>query len=183
MKILIIDCETGGLDPTENPLLSLGAKVYGRDLTFYGECSPRAGTKCTDIALKINGLDPNKVGLMTEKELLEYWKNWLEINGPFDYMAGCNVGFDSMFLRVANLKYGFGDYYYRKIEIQTVALMCHLQGLIKLPIKRNAPSLSLDSMLQTFGIHRENKIHNALEDCMLTEKVLEKLFMCSNIKL
>lgn len=183
MKILILDVETGGLDPTKNPLLSIGAKVFGKDLTFYGECSPRNGTICTDIALKINGLNPGKDGLMTEKELLEYFKTWCEINGPFDYMAGVNIGFDSMFLRVANIQYGFGDYYYRKIEIQTIALMAHLQGLISLPIKKGAPSLSLDSILSCFGLRRDGSTHTAISDVKLTDLALSKLLERSNIKL
>jgi DNA polymerase III epsilon subunit-like protein len=171
MQIVVVDTETGGLIPHKNALLSLAACNFtNTNDTFYMRCKPAEGTICEERALKLNGLDPTESGLPTEHEMLELFHAWLKARGGAKLICGCNVAFDHNFIRAAESRSGYGPYTetpFRKVELQTLAWLADLKGLITVSRKGDDPQFSLDSILKSLGKSRPVGVHGALTDAVL----------------
>ena len=89
MQIMVVDFETGGLDPQYSPILSAGWVLLDDELmeVRHGETlvQPFEGSTCSEQALKINKLDPalcNSMGI-NEEQLLDIFDHQL---GEYDRM-------------------------------------------------------------------------------------------------
>jgi len=176
-KIVVLDTETGGLDPNTHSILSLGAVVWhdgGIDDTFYTLIA-EPEIHADPAALKVNGLnldtvrsegaDPLSAVLALNNFLL---KN--DLRGLVT-VGGHNVSFDVGFVRrlfnLAGRKYPFS---HRSLCTQTAALLLEQAGRI------DPPGTSLDVLCKLFGIQvragGELGKHNALEDAKATALLL-----------
>ena len=90
-------------------------------------------------------------------------------------MAGVNTAFDTSFINAACRRNGMKDIIVRgTLDLASLALAAHIRGDISLPIKKDAPSTSLDSILGALGMNRGTTTHNALTDAALTGKAIAR---------
>jgi DNA polymerase-3 subunit epsilon len=179
-KLLVIDTETGGLDPTQHSILSLGAVVYGvgghiEDELYIQIAEPNI--VATPAALKVNGIDLTTWVGDDPLQAVVYLKNWLQknwIRKPVGLaghnVASFDVGFVKRLFALAGEDYS-KVFHYRMLDTMTLAYALDLAG--RLPGLR---SRGLDALCQRFGIViRKGEAHNALEDARATAQLLTRL--------
>lgn len=171
--MIILDIETGGLDPITNPMLSLGAVDYNTCEEFYGECRASQGTNIDDRALEVNGFTMAQcqdVAKDTEADLYAKFLSWCV--GRETLLAGQQVGaFDIRFLREIHDKnktvtWSFGGMWpfgHRSVDLHSVAFA------------QLGKSLSLDGILTAVGLSPEPKPHNALTGARLERDAFKRL--------
>ncbi|MDO8473000.1 MAG: 3'-5' exonuclease [Dehalococcoidia bacterium] len=134
MHLLVLDTETGGLDPATDALLEIGALLVDRSLEKVGEFDllvrPWPGLRVLKESLDINGLNPAELESCgaREDEALGRLKDFLArplAQGPV-ILAGWNISFDQMFLQAAfkrhRMDWPLG---HRTLDIQSVWAFCH----------------------------------------------------------
>jgi DNA polymerase-3 subunit epsilon len=114
-KYLLIDTETGGLEPDRHPILEIGAQVLTETLDkadippFHTYVRPHEGAVIDDRALNVNKLwwskDPNEQGYKDAAKPEAAWEQftaWLTQQfevATWVVLVGWNVGFDENFLK------------------------------------------------------------------------------------
>jgi DNA polymerase-3 subunit epsilon len=179
-KIVIIDVETGGLNPVEHSILSLGAVILneGEIVDKFLATVKEPEVSVTDSALKVNGFTKEKIekeGHEPSKVIMEFESFLLRNDFSEDkiVLAGHNVGFDVSFLKRL---YGFTSskfekrFSHRCLDTQTGALLLKYAGRI------STEATSLDALCSAFGIRGRAKgsAHNALQDAELTAELLKR---------
>jgi DNA polymerase III epsilon subunit-like protein len=178
--MIIVDTETGGLDPEHDALLSVAAIHIESGSEFYHYVRPYPSFRCNPDAEKKHGISIEFLesqGLV-EADVMSRFSAWLTSLAPQDW-AGCNPAFDQRFLDAAfersGLTFRMGR---RPVCIQTVAYMADRLGAITLPSSSDGlKSRSLDSILLALGLSRPSTLHDALEDCRYTMHALQQLLM------
>lgn len=183
-KLLIIDTETGGLDPQEYSILTLGAVVWnngGIDDEILLEIAEPEIKACKE-ALDVNGIDPVLHGQMGLDPLtcVNHLKGFLVKNDMLGrrrkvHVAGHNfVSFDLGFVK--RLYRMAGEDYeklfsYRLLDTQTLALALEQAG--RLP---GIHGTSLNDLCAHFSVPlNRSSVHNALEDARATAKLLTRM--------
>jgi len=166
---MIIDVETGGLNPEENKLLTIGL-IVDDDVKINTELVVKDDEELvvTDEALKINNLDINYVNTigMSSEDVIHFLydiKNALEVDKFIP--VGWNVKFDLEFLARFLGREIYEDlFYYKCIEVSSIyyAIFKELVSLDEACDKLKIPL-------------NKNTYHNALYDCYLTKRVKECL--------
>lgn len=166
--MIIIDIETGGLDPLKHALLSIGAVDHTTGETFYIECRAESDAELDDAALAINGftraqaLDPAKPSRAAAYLQFLAWAA-----GRPTLVGGQQVGaFDLRFLRVIHdsiagiVSWPFG---HRSVDLHSVAYA------------KLGQSLGLDGILKAVGLAPEPKPHHALTGARLEHEAFKVL--------
>lgn len=171
--MIVLDIETGGLNPRTKALLSIGAVDFNNGDEFYIECCAFDDSEVDDRALVVNGftrqqaLDKSKP---TRLEAYISFQKWCV--GRDTLIAGQQVGsFDLAFLKeiqndidILNskdfLSWQFG---HRSVDLHSIAYA------------RFGKSLSLDGILQALGLEPEPKPHNALVGAKLEAEAFRRL--------
>lgn len=178
-KVIVVDTETGGLDPSRHSILTFGACLYNDGViesTFLGKiCEPEL---CLDPrALKVNGIIAEDVLTWDSPQVVvQKFVNWLADTGTYgtQTMAAHGIQFDAPFIRRLWRLAGvpFEDQWsHRMICTQSVANVLIMAGQLELP----NDSASLDNLAAYYGVKREHQYHDALEDAILTARVLRGL--------
>lgn len=178
-KLIVVDCETGGLDPTKHAILSFGAVIY-QDGVIAGEFEVMIQDRgeITDEALSVNGLDVRSLQSQWDTPWLavQKFKNWLYANELYgkQTLAAHNATFDSGFLkrlwRLAGEDFET-QFDYRMLCTQTAALLLEQAGRLTLV----GGSASLKNVAAGFGLPPEPEPHDALQGAILAAKVLAKM--------
>jgi len=177
MEYLFIDTETGGLDPFKHSLLQVGLVAYANGgIEDKIEISIKENSYNVSMdALKYNGLDLYediyKVGV-TKDVAVDKIIEFIERNfKDKPVLAGHNLSLDKYMLRQLLKVKGINmDEYINHRMIDTMSLLWGLYIAGKIPLEACSSSGALDY----FGIEVKNK-HRALEDCMGTIEVFEKI--------
>ena len=177
-KILFIDTETGGLDPTENSLLSIAFVVW-QDFKIIGskEILINDGVlKVSEEALKINGID-------LIKHLKHALKPQFAINEMVDFLnhhferdekvtlGGHNINFDVNFMKafLTNNNYNFNKKFsHRVVDTASILTYLYLGGKIKQKVVSSSEAFNF------FGIPVYGR-HTALGDAIATAKLFTVL--------
>lgn len=183
-KIIFLDVETGGLDETKNPLLTLGACCVDRINkqlldTYYVTYRHNSNIyTVTKQALKVNGLNIDEINSdpssITHEEGAGHFAKWLQrqsiVNNRKLIVAGHNLHFDKRFI-VSQLRMDWNKYFhYREIDTQVVAGFLKDVGLLHLK------STGLDALASSLGIKgRSAGAHNALDDAKVTARCYLKM--------
>ncbi len=177
-KLLFIDTETGGLNPDQHSLLSLGMVVWeDKKVIDSVEILINDGKLAvTEEALAINKIDLDvhkRMALSSSEaqaEVISFIGRHFPQHGKIT-LAGHNVHFDVSFLKVsfaANNK-DFNSYFsHRIIDTSSILYYLFLAG----QIKRKA--ISSDDAFDLFDIKVEGR-HTALGDAIATAKLFNKL--------
>lgn len=177
--MIIVDVETGGLNPNKHALLSIGAVDYETGEEFYGECRAYKDYPgyeddlIDDFALKVNGFTLEQchdVRKQWPHSLYMHFLQWAAIDKKRDLLiGGQQVGsFDIPFLkRFANDPvqgivpvWPFG---HRSVDLHSVAYA------------QLGKSLSLDGILMAVGLSPEPKPHHALNGARLERDAFKRL--------
>lgn len=180
MNILVVDTETGGLDPREHSLLTIGLVVGDLETGVVAEgieVAVRHRTyRVTPGALAVNGIDIQEhdaAADMSEVAVARI-RDFIRSHFPKRHdkqkptPAGHNYPFDCRFVETL-----LGDEWRDLVShcsIDSMALINFLVLSGKLP----AEALGLDGALRHFGI-RDRAAHAALEDAWDTFRLLLKL--------
>lgn len=176
--MIIVDTETGGLDPARCALLAVAAVHMETGETFFHYVRPFPTFACEAEAERVHGLTREFLegqGL-DEEDVMRRFAAWLHLHGRQDW-AGCNPSFDQRFLDAAFERSGLETRMGRRpVCLQTVAWMADRLGAICLPVGKDGGRLrSLDAIAKTLGLGRQAVTHDALEDARLTLACLRRL--------
>lgn len=189
MKLLYLDVETGGLDPTKNPIIQLSGLISTSfdgqqiDREFDFKLRPLPTDVLDDKALEINHttkeelLDPTRLDQAEAyKKLKSIFLTYINRYNKEDkfYLVGQNVHFDYSFLLALWKKNG-DDYlgsfiHYHKIDL--IALTASLRLANVLP-KERLPNLKLQTLCQVFGLGEQK--HDSLDDIRKTRIIFLKI--------
>jgi DNA polymerase-3 subunit epsilon len=167
--MIVIDIETTGLSPEINSMISLGAVDLTTGEEFYGECRVPYNKEVSPSALLINGAKREDIYDINKPFPWELYSQFLRwCNGRQMLLGGQQIAsFDVQFLRYihdnyidSNIKWPFG---YRYVDLHSIAYA------------KFGVSLSLDEILQTIGLEKEPKPHNALNGAKLEAEALKLL--------
>lgn len=160
--MIVVDVETGGLDPIKNPLLAIGAKDYKNGDEFYVEISPLPYLEITEQALAVNGFNKNQWDNIDLHQAMNSFAGWLQNRDC--KLAGHNPYFDLSFLRASftttGVKNPFG---HRTIDMHTL-------GYLKFGY-----SLTSDQIYVELGMPEEPRPHNAMTGARMEYSAFEKL--------
>lgn len=174
-KILFIDTETGGLDPQEHSLLSIGlvawhnGEIVDQEEIFVLD----SVIKITPFSQQIHKIDFNVFVTMAIQPTLVITKVREFLTRNFDadipvVLAGHNIGFDIGFLK----KLFRADYSqlfsHRSIDTASILKYLFIAG------KTNEDYSSSDKAFSAFNISVDGR-HSALGDALGTAKLFNKL--------
>lgn len=179
-QLVIIDTETGGLDPAKHSILSLGAALWqdGKVVSTYYTLINEPDRSVTDDALRVNGITHEMIDSgLSPIDAVENLRQWLTMNSVFGrvMIGGHNIaGFDMGFLkRLYLLGCTRMPFEYHVIDTMSIALALKFAG--KLDVK----NVKLDTLCEHYGIQIRDGgtsgTHNAKEDAVATAHLLTKL--------
>lgn len=185
-KILVIDCETGGLNPSKHSLLTLAGvflDVENGKISDSFDLLIREPSLSVELeAMQVNKLDLNHIishGKTPTEAVAEIIESVRYIEWPI-LLGGHNVGFDISFLKrlfdLAGKPVGyFGDIFsHRSIDTASIVQLLKLNGTLPVDTLAN-----LDSLLKLVNISdenlKQNVRHTAIGDARLTALALGKL--------
>lgn len=183
MHIVVIDTETGGLDPSRHSILSVGAVLlHDGGITGQREWlvrEPDAHLSVQEEALSVNRIDiydhldnaqePAEVADELARFIPRQWR----VYKRRALLAGHNIGFDIGFLnrlgRLAGIT-GYVDqlFHHRTLDTASILHFLNLRG--ELPLNPGG----LNKACKYFGIVNDNP-HNALGDAIATARLLARL--------
>ena len=179
-KYLVIDCETGGLDPKKNALLEIGARLYeddGRMLNAFNKKIMWDSSMPTTIsvgALAINQCNP--IDGDSAPVVAREFARWIgNITSQKDVaLLGHNLQFDCDFISIFLERYGFTNWMesfrHRKVDTQHIALFVQEAGLIPPHVK-----LSLNTLNRHFFGEDIQKHHTAMPDVEATFAIYREM--------
>ncbi len=174
--IVILDTETGGLDPLEHSLMSVGL-VTGDGERRLELHVAEPDIRTTPRALEVNRLDPAWIrahGLppAAAVEAIEGFLNALPVPRPV-LVAGHNVAFDVAFLRRLYRQAGRPlpeDFGHRTIDTHTLLWALTTRGRLPSDVRGS------DRAFAHFGIAPPDEArHTALGDALATRELLLRL--------
>jgi len=188
MNYLVIDCETGGLDPKTNPVLQIAMRLYREDgttdMTFNKTIEWSGADQPINVgAIKVNsykftdGYNPRAVAI----ELVQFLA--AVANRGFTTLLGQNLQFDIDFIEAFLNRQGFTDwkepFRYRRLDTSAIALFLVEANLLPYDMRFN-----LKAMYGYFFKCDIPEAHNALGDVEATWKVYQELLkLASKIKI
>lgn len=187
-KILFIDTETGGLDPSVNSLLSMAFVVWRKfKIVAVKEILINDGIlNVTEKALEINGivLEEHKKVAVNPSEAIIMLDQFLDLHFHPDEkitLGGHNINFDVNFIKNFLSKNGYNfnrRFSHRYVDTATILYYLYLSNKIA------QKAISSQEAFDFFGITVENR-HTALSDAVATTKLftilLKKIY--KNVKL
>jgi DNA polymerase III epsilon subunit-like protein len=166
-NILILDTETGGIDPNTDSILTIALLKYEEVLTNPPtEIGIKPyGKKIKKSAILYNNInkDLNNIKFLSKEEVGKFIINFLE--NKFDYtsnkitLLGHNVGFDINFIKILfkELDIDFYKYFsYRSIDTASILMFLYDAGKIETPVfsLKDAYSLHQGKNNNLFSSHQ-----------------------------
>lgn len=180
-RLLFLDTETGGIDPTKYSLLTIGYIVWDRECgVLYSRevCQKLARYRVSREALEINHFDLKKYEkerILTSREIIDEFNL---IRSKFFGakkipLAGHNISFDVEFLRAMYRKQGMDiekTFSYKTVDTFTILQFMNHCGRLPDGIT------SLSKAIDYFHIEI-NERHTALGDAFATLDLYQKMLM------
>jgi DNA polymerase-3 subunit epsilon len=178
-RLLVIDTETGGVDPSKFSILTFAGAVWEDERVVevieFSVMEPRVRTE--PEAMLVNRIDliEHKKRSISPRAATQLLGGFLDRNFQSETitLAGHNVSFDVGFLkrlyRLAGEEYPT-RFSHRFIDTASIVAFLDISGLISLE------KPSLDNALKTFGIaYQPQSRHTALGDVLVTCKLLNSM--------
>ena len=177
--MISIDVETGGLDPKNSALLSIGAvDMLDPTRTYYIEMRAREDGEVTEFALKVNGFtveetqDPAK---FTEEKAMHNFIGWVNECAGQKILLGHNAAFDMGFIRESCKRYDIKcPFQHRVIDLHSVYYYEELRQK-GYDIKAVSRQISLNYILKELFGQKEPNPHNALTGAKCNAEVMHAL--------
>lgn len=179
--IVVIDTETGGLDPSQHSLLTV-AFIVTRNLEIIASKEwhlKHDVYHTTERALEINGIDIEAHDVAATpaveaiSDLLDFL-NHHRLPEERIVLFGQNTIFDKQFIEAAVKQFGHEKRYrslvsHRYIDLMSITAFLNLSGHIK------TDNLGLDALITSLGVEREQR-HSALGDARMTFNALISMY-------
>lgn len=179
--MVVIDTETGGLDPSQHSLLTV-ALIVTRNLEIIASKEwylKHDAYHTTERAIEINGIDieahdesatPAAEAISDMLDFLDYHR----LPEERIVFYGQNTIFDKQFVEAAVEQIGHMKRYrsivsHRYIDLMSITAFLNFSGQIK------TDSLSLNAVITTLGIENGQR-HSALCDARITFRALIDLY-------
>jgi DNA polymerase-3 subunit epsilon len=187
-KILFIDTETGGLDPSENSLLSIAFVVWQEfEVKATKEILIDDGVlNVTQKALEINGINltEHRAKALGVREAIKELDEFLLIHFGTEEkitLGGHNINFDVNFLKYFLTANGYNwskRFTHRYVDTATVLYYLYLSGNLK------QKAISSQEAFDLFGIQINGR-HTALGDVIATARLFSTLLkvIYKNVKI
>jgi len=163
-RIILLDCETSGLNPEIHEILEIGALKVDTGEDFSVKIIPQRMHEMDAAAVKLNGYSPEL--WISALPLSDALLSLNEFVGEDSRMMAYNVSFDRMFLerayRSVDIEYPF---HYHHFDLLTLAWYRLHEG----------SPLSLKSVCTQLKIEREPDTHSALEGVRASYRVFKRL--------
>lgn len=177
--MIVVDCETTGLNPRKNSIVSIGAlDFYYPHNKFYEECRIWEGAEIEQTALDVNGFKKEQIKDPNKKSLEQVIKEFLEwTNSCFDIIfAGENPRFDIDFLKESADRYNIiFKFTLRSIDLHSICTSHYIRRGITPPLKDRRTDLNSDKILNYVGLPSEPKPHNALTGAKMEAEAFSRL--------
>lgn len=171
-KLLVVDLETTGLDPTSDSIVQIAACVLTRktlrEEAFFSTLVAPASSM-DPAAQRVHGLSEND---LRDAPPLSWGIDKLEqLVDPQDVvLCGHNVSFDASFLRAAYDRLGRQyPYDYHTVDLWSLAFFIFSADGLK------PRDYRLDTLAAIYGIRRDRH-HDALQDVRVTAALLRHLY-------
>jgi DNA polymerase III alpha subunit (gram-positive type) len=169
---LVLDTETGGLNPKENPVLEMAAGVYAEDgsekdslhLTF----KPYLPMDCK--ALAINGYFSRESGEGNNEYEIQKLIRWsTQAQSKYQpILVGQNLKFDLEFMDSLTSYYGFSGWSkmwnYHTLDTSQIAFILKEAGIL------NTERFNLAALAKAYGVENKNA-HTAMSDVKTTATI------------
>lgn len=176
-----VDCETTGIDPVKNGIISVGACLFDRDDNLYIENLLREGVEINSRALEVNGETREGLrkrsetgGFISEYQLLLTVVDFAQKHQAF-VIVGKNPKFDYGFLLEIWKRNGLPErdfpFSYRTIDYSALAIPLMLMEGLSIPEK----GFSSGDIQDFLGLEEEPKPHNALTGALYNKHCVEKI--------
>jgi DNA polymerase III subunit epsilon len=179
MKIYWFDCETSGLDPAKNAIISLAAlvEIDGEIVERINLCmNPAPGKVIEDGALKVNGFTREQLLTFPASntvfvQLRDFMDSYLQKYNKQDRFvaAGYNVGFDLRFLEQFFKENGDTYLYARlfgaPLDVMSVVRFMQVAGVFP-----KTADNKLSTVAKAIGKDAENA-HDAMADIEMTRAI------------
>lgn len=177
-RILFIDTETGGYNPSIHSLLTVGLVIWENGSIIESlEISINDGhLNATKQALKINLIDLEKhreIAIpppLAIKQIIQFVKDNFYQHEKVT-LAGHNISFDIRFIRhlFDTNHYSFSEYFsHRSIDTSSILHYLYLSG------KLSSKIIDSSGAFKHFGIEVKGR-HTALGDAIATAELFSKL--------
>jgi len=182
-KYLVIDTETGGLNPEKNSILSIAGVLWEPGKTVepvFDLYVKEHFINAEEAALKVNKIDMNKVHTADEpyvvvKKIQNALNERLGSDRKAIQLVGHNVAFDVAFTKRLYRHAGLESSY--KDDFRDRAMdSCSILEFLMLSGKVDGYRASGDALFKAAGVEIEEKDrHTALGDAVATAYALESL--------
>ena len=176
-RLLVLDVETTGLDPSTDSLVQIASCVLSRkELREKGSfCSyVKPDSPISAEARSVHGL--SEADLTSAPPLHRVIREFAEYAPAEAILCGHNVSFDVAFLQAAYRRVGLPyPFDYHTVDLWSIAFF--ILGAQRIAL----PSYDLTALCGLYGIKRGSK-HDALQDVRVTAKILTHLFAAARAK-
>lgn len=160
------DCETTGLDPKKDKILSIGAVKFTKERVFIKENKEWFvnQTQTGNESVKIHGILPSTSSevLLSEKQAITAFLNYIG-NAT---LVGHHLNFDLMMVNMALSRLGAGKLKNKKKDTNN---LYKVKGHFA-----NEQNFGLDELCEKYNISASNR-HTALGDAFITAQVFQRL--------
>jgi DNA polymerase-3 subunit epsilon len=182
-KYLVIDTETGGLDPKKNSILSIAGVLWEPGKTVepvFDLYVKEHFINVEETALKVNKIDMNKVHIADEpyivvKKIQNALNEYLGTDRKAIQLVGHNIAFDIAFTKRLYRHAGLEKEYRNDFRDRALDT-CSILEFLMLSGKADGYRASADLLFKTAGVElKEEDRHTALGDAVATAQSLEAL--------
>ena len=183
--MMVIDCETTGLEPAQYAIVSVGALDFENpENQFYGECKIWDGALIDLKSLACNGFNEQQVrdpSKMSQSELLRQLKLFIsKIDNQTP--AGHNARLDVEFLYVSgNREHVLFPLPYRMIDLHSIAAADMMRQGKVITVENNVSAISLDRVLTYVGLPSEPLPHHALTGAKMEAEAFSRIIYGRNL--
>ena len=175
VRFVVLDCETTGLDPRKDRLITIGAAgVIGGEILLDDVYEALLEVEYNSSAVTIHGITREEsLGGMAEADALESFLEYLKGG----VIVGHHIGHD-----VATLNAGYERHWGFSLEnrsLDTMDLTLHLERDGAFAGRDSISNFSLDGLCAMFGIIPHDR-HTATGDAFMTAQVFQRLLLIAS---
>jgi len=170
VRFVVLDCETTGLNPTTDRIITIGAVgIEGAEIVIRDSFEALLKIASNTGAVTVHGVtrDEARAG-MEEPQALESFLDYLKDG----VIVGHHIGHD-----IASLDAGYERHWGFHLQnrcVDTMYLALHLQDAGAFSDRRPQRHFTLDALCSIFGVEPHGR-HTAVGDAFLTAQVFLRL--------
>lgn len=169
-RFVVLDCETTGLDPRRDRIITIGAVVVQQDEILLDDAfEVMLELDYNRASVTVHGITRDEtIGAMKEPAALEAFLQYLADG----VIVGHHIGHDIQCLNAALERHGMPPIENRSLDTMDLTLHCNNEGAFA--NMRMAEGFSLDGLCEMFGVAPHDR-HTAGGDAFITAQIFLRL--------